>query len=50
MSARKKFEDDGEPTPKKIKRLTAKLEAHFAEAATLEKAIRKNLTGIEYGR
>jgi type I restriction enzyme M protein len=29
--------------------LTAKLEEQFAESARLEKAIRKNLRGMEYG-
>jgi type I restriction enzyme M protein len=41
-------EDDGEPFEEKMKRLTAKLEEQFAESATLEAAIRKNLDGLGY--
>jgi len=40
------IEDDGEPLPKKMKRLTSKLEEQFAEAARLEKAIRQKLTKL----
>jgi type I restriction enzyme M protein len=32
-----------------MKRLTAELEAQFAESAKLEKEIRKNLKGLGYG-
>jgi type I restriction enzyme M protein len=42
--------DDGEPFAQKMKRLTATLEEQFAESAKLEKAIRSNLKGLEYGR
>jgi len=38
------IEDDGEPFEEKMKRLTAKLEAQFAEARVLEKAVRKSLS------
>ena len=43
-------EDDGEPFDEKMKRLVATLEEQFAEGARLEKAIRKNLQGLGYGR
>ncbi|MBI4720122.1 MAG: N-6 DNA methylase [Chitinivibrionia bacterium] len=43
-------EDDGEPFDEKMKRLVGKLEEQFAEGAKLEKAIRKNLRGLGYGR
>jgi type I restriction enzyme M protein len=43
-------EDDGEPFEQKMKRLTAKLEEQFAESAKLEKAIRRNLAGLETTR
>ncbi len=36
-------EEDGEPFEEKMKRLTATLEAQFAESAKLEKQIRENL-------
>jgi type I restriction enzyme M protein len=39
-------EDDGEPFAVKVKRLTATLEAQFAESAKLEKAIRGNLKAL----
>ena len=43
------IEDDDEPLEEKIKRLTATLEAQFAEAVDLESAIRKNLKRLTYG-
>jgi type I restriction enzyme M protein len=43
-----KAEDDEEPFEEKMKRLTAKLEEQFAESASLEAAIRKNLAGLGY--
>ena len=43
------IEDDGEPFDEKMQRLTAKLEGHFAESAKLEKVIRDNLKGLDYG-
>ncbi len=42
--------DDGEPFEEKMKRLTATLEAQFAESAKLEKAIRQNLKSLTYAR
>jgi type I restriction enzyme M protein len=42
-------EDDGEPFEEKMARLTAKLKAQFEESARLERAIRENLKGLEYG-
>ncbi|HXC36844.1 MAG TPA: N-6 DNA methylase, partial [Candidatus Acidoferrales bacterium] len=42
-------EDDDEPFEEKMKRLTAKLDAQFAESATLEKTIRLNLVNVGYG-
>lgn len=42
-------EDDGEPFPEKMARLTATLDAQFAESATLEAAIRENLHRLGYG-
>ena len=41
------FEDDDEPFEEKMARLTAKLEAQFAESARLEAAIRGNLRTLE---
>ena len=41
-------EEDGEPFDQKMKRLTAKLEEQFNESAKLEKAIRKNMKGLDY--
>ncbi len=43
-------EEDDEPFDEKMKRLTAQLEAQFAEGAKLEKQIRQNLRGLGYGR
>lgn len=40
------IEDDDEPFEEKMKRLTARLEEQFAEAARLEKVIRRNLKGL----
>jgi type I restriction enzyme M protein len=40
----------GEPFEQKMKRLTGNLEQQFAESAKLEKAIRRNLAGLETGR
>ncbi|HQE93477.1 MAG TPA: class I SAM-dependent DNA methyltransferase [Anaerolineae bacterium] len=39
-------EDDDEPFEEKLERLTAVLEAQFAESAKLEAAIRENLRGL----
>jgi type I restriction enzyme M protein len=41
-------EEDDEPFAEKMARLTATLAGQFAESAKLEKAIRKNLQGLEY--
>ena len=41
-------EADGEPFEKKIARLTAQLDAQFAESARLEKVIRENLARLGY--
>lgn len=41
-------EDDGEPFPQKMKRLTAKLNEQFAASAKLEKAIRQNLKNLSH--
>ncbi len=43
-------EDDGEPFEDKMRRLTAELEAQFAEGARLEAAIRRNLQGMQSGK
>ncbi|MDR1424843.1 MAG: type I restriction-modification system subunit M [Azoarcus sp.] len=45
-----KAEDDGEPFTEKMARLTAQLEAQFAEGAELEARIKANLEGLGYGR
>jgi len=42
-------EDDGEPFDEKMKRLTAKLFDHQAEAARLDAAIASNLRELGYG-
>jgi len=42
-------EEDPEPFPDKMARLTKQLEQQFAESARLEKGIRKNLKGLGYG-
>jgi type I restriction enzyme M protein len=42
-------EDDGEPFEEKMTRLTAELEACFAESDQLQERIRKNLEGVGYG-
>src|SRR3972149_4901197 len=42
------IEDDGEPFDAKMKRLTAKLVAQFAESARLEILIKRNLKGIGF--
>ncbi len=42
-------EDDGEPFEEKMARLVAELDGQFAEAATLEQAIKANLRGLGYG-
>ena len=42
-------EDDGEPFAEKMARLTAQLEAQFAEGVKLEALIRKNLAGLGHG-
>jgi type I restriction enzyme M protein len=43
-------EDDGEPFGEKMNRLVDNLAEHFADAARLEREIRKNLRGLGYGR
>ncbi|GAB5491714.1 MAG: class I SAM-dependent DNA methyltransferase [Phototrophicaceae bacterium] len=43
------LEDDGEPFPEKMARLTAQLKEQFAESARLEAIIRENLEGLGYG-
>jgi type I restriction enzyme M protein len=43
-------EDDDEPFPEKMKRLTAELDAHFTEAHELESTIRRNLGVFQFGR
>ncbi len=43
------IEEDGEAFPKKMKRLTSKLEEQFAESAILEKSIRKSLSSLGHG-
>jgi len=42
------IEDDGEPFEEKMKRLTAKLEEQFKEAARLQRSITAKLRGIGY--
>ncbi|VFM96622.1 MAG: type I restriction enzyme M protein [Candidatus Kentron sp. G] len=42
-------EDDGEPFPEKMRRLSAELEECFAESGRLQARIRKNLKGLGYG-
>lgn len=41
-------EEDSEPFPEKMQRLTAKLKTQFEESDRLEKAIKENLAGIGY--
>ncbi len=41
-------EDDGEPFPEKMQRLTGQLKEQLTQSAELEKAIRKNLGGLGY--
>jgi len=41
--------DEGEPFEEKMPKLVAELEAHFAESARLEAAIRANLKELGYG-
>ncbi|MGL4224084.1 MAG: N-6 DNA methylase [Vibrio sp.] len=41
-------EEDSEPFPEKMQRLTAQLKAQFEESDRLEKAIKENLAGIGY--
>ncbi|RUO45875.1 type I restriction-modification system subunit M [Pseudidiomarina donghaiensis] len=41
-------EEDSEPFPEKMQRLTAQLKSQFEESARLEKAIKDNLAGIGY--
>jgi type I restriction enzyme M protein len=43
------LEDDGEPFPEKMARLTAELDEQFAESARLEATIRESLAGLGYG-
>lgn len=42
------LDDDGEPFPEKMERLTAQLMEHFAESARLEAIIRENLARLGY--
>ena len=42
-------EDDGEPFPEKMARLTKQLNVQFEEGGRLEKVIRKNLRGLGFG-
>ena len=42
-------EEDLEPFPEKMQRLTAQLKSQFEESDRLEKAIKDNLAGIGYG-
>jgi len=42
-------EDDGEPFEDKMQRLTADLQAQFAESSSLEARIKTNLEGLGYG-
>ena len=44
------IEDDGEPFPEKMAKLSKTLAEQFAESAKLEKAIRANLRGLGYGQ
>ena len=41
-------EDDGEPFPEKMQRLTSELSGLFAESHRLEEEIRKQLGGIGF--
>ncbi|SMG67361.1 type I restriction-modification system DNA methylase-like protein [methanotrophic bacterial endosymbiont of Bathymodiolus sp.] len=41
-------EEDSEPFPEKMQRLTAQLKAQFEESDQLKKAIKDNLAGIGY--
>lgn len=41
-------EEDSEPFPEKMQRLTAQLKSQFEESDRLEKAIKENLAGIGY--
>ena len=41
-------EEDSEPFPEKMQRLTAQLKSQFEESDRLEKAIKDNLAGIGY--
>jgi len=41
-------EEDSEPFPEKMQRLTAQLKTQFEESDRLEKAIKENLAGIGY--
>jgi type I restriction enzyme M protein len=43
------IEGEDEPFKQKMARLVSKLEDQFTEAAKLEKVIRKNLRGLDYG-
>ena len=43
-------EDEGEPFPDKMQRLTTRLEEHFAESARLDQSIRENLRKLVYGK
>ena len=42
-------EDDGEPFPEKMQRLSARLKDQFAESGKLEKQIKENLRRLGYG-
>lgn len=41
-------EEDSEPFPEKMQRLTAQLKSQFEESDRLEKAIKEDLAGIGY--
>jgi type I restriction enzyme M protein len=41
--------EDTEPFAARMERLTTELEQQFAESARLEKEMRKNLEGLDYG-
>jgi type I restriction enzyme M protein len=43
------IEDDGEPFERKMQRLNTTLQAQFAESSKLERTIKANLRGLNYG-
>ena len=48
MSGAPETEDDGEPFPEKMARLTAQLTEQFAKGDRLEAEIKKNLAGLGF--